>query len=121
VGTRVRNNQRRREAAGAALAKPAFPIRLAPGKQLRSRNPVAPRCRGRLPETRKALLDDAQLCFFRPTPTPTGVNDIKATDFMTVCKDIHNDSQSHAAKTRKAAHAGCLLFFAVGGVLTDAD
>ena len=60
----------------------------------------------RQPWTRKALLDDANLCFFRPSTAPTRVNNLKTTDRTTVSKAIHTDSQLHLAQFDKAAYTG---------------
>jgi hypothetical protein len=54
----------------------------------------------------KALLDNANLCFFRPSTASTRVNNLKATDRTTVSKDIHTDSQLHRVQFDKAAYAG---------------
>jgi hypothetical protein len=76
-------------------AKSSRAIRLAPRKQKLIGNPVPTRRRRGQPWTRKALLDDANLCFFRPSTASTRVNNLKTTDRTTVSKDISVPTVSH--------------------------
>ena len=56
------------------------------------------------PWARKALLDDPQFLFDRPSTAATRVNNLKATDMATVIMAIHNDNQLPAGQLRKAAY-----------------
>jgi hypothetical protein len=58
---------------------------------------------------RATLLNDPQLLPGGPTTPPAGIDDLEATDVMTVGTDIQTHSQLRSRSARKAAHAGCLL------------
>jgi hypothetical protein len=92
------------------IAEPALAIGLAPRKKQLVRNPVPPCCRRRLPRSRQAFLDNPQLLAIRPAPTATGLHNFKAAHMTTISKDIHTDSQLQAAKLRKAADIGWILW-----------
>ncbi len=68
--------------------------------------PCRPRRRRGQPRARQTFLDDANLCFIRPSTAPTGVNNLKTTDGASVSKAIHTDSQLHPAQFGKAAYTG---------------
>ena len=67
---------------------------------------MMPCCRRHQPRTRKTFLDNPQLLGIRPAPTPTSLNNFKATHSATISKDIHTDSQLQTGKTRKTAVLG---------------
>ena len=81
----------------------------APGKDELLGNPVPTRRRRCQPRGRKAFLDDPQFLRIRPAATAARIDNVKATDPMTVSKDIHTDYQLSPDDSRKTVQAGGIL------------